>query len=120
MAKENEAVDALSHLGLQLIQVPVGKDGEFDVPSLLSKLYQAGITSIMVEGGSRTYGAFVRAKRVHRLHVYKGPLTIGKELGLPWAGGFDEADLMKSADLTNVETLTLGFDVYSNYSFKYK
>jgi diaminohydroxyphosphoribosylaminopyrimidine deaminase/5-amino-6-(5-phosphoribosylamino)uracil reductase len=116
---EVEAAQGLSFLGVNLIEIPIRKDGEFEVDVLLAKLFEAGIHSIMVEGGSRTYGAFVRAGKVDRVHVYKAPMTIGQELGLKWTGNFDEVDFMKHVDLKEAHREKFGVDEYWTAPVRY-
>ena len=111
-AKEAEAIGALDLLGVQIIKLPLDSSGEFAMKQMLGALYKAGIRSIMVEGGARTYGTFVRAGVVHRLHVYKAPMTIGPDAGLSWSGNFDEADLMKKVDNQTIQRERFSPDEY--------
>ena len=66
----------------------------------------------MVEGGARTYGAFVRAGRVNRIHVYKAPIAIGELHGLKWSGNFDETEFLKRVVVERTLKSTYGRDEY--------
>jgi riboflavin biosynthesis pyrimidine reductase len=94
------------------LKVAIRSDGEFDMDAMMKQLFAAGISSVMVEGGARTYGSFVRAKKVQRLHVYQAPTAIGLELGLSWAGNFDEAEFMKHVKKERKQTEKFGVDTY--------
>lgn len=57
-------------------------DGRFDLPIVLQELWQRGVTGILVEGGSKTLGAFFEAELVDRLELFVAPKLLGS--GLTW------------------------------------
>jgi diaminohydroxyphosphoribosylaminopyrimidine deaminase/5-amino-6-(5-phosphoribosylamino)uracil reductase len=65
-------------------------DGQmFDLRQLLKELFQRGIRSLMVEGGSMTYKSFFLQKQLQRLIHFQAPILLGHENGLPWTQGLD-------------------------------
>lgn len=52
-------------------------DGVFAPQHILAALAQRGLRTVLVEGGGETISAFLRAGRLHRLHVLLAPLLIG-------------------------------------------
>ncbi len=48
-----------------------------DIPYLLTELYRRGIRRLMVEGGSRIIGSFVKGGLFDELYIYYGSLLLG-------------------------------------------
>jgi diaminohydroxyphosphoribosylaminopyrimidine deaminase/5-amino-6-(5-phosphoribosylamino)uracil reductase len=61
----------------------------FDLKDLLKKLFQIGIGSVMVEGGSMTYKSFFLQKQAQRVIHFQAPILLGHENGLPWTQGLE-------------------------------
>lgn len=53
------------------------QDDEIIVDSVLTKLYEAKIMSVLVEGGSSIYNAFITAQKVNDFALFYGPRLIG-------------------------------------------
>jgi diaminohydroxyphosphoribosylaminopyrimidine deaminase/5-amino-6-(5-phosphoribosylamino)uracil reductase len=67
----------------------------FDLNAVLRELFKRGLTSLMVEGGARTIGAFFDAGFVDRLELFVSPKVLGA--GPAWIergfeGSIGEAD----------------------------
>ena len=58
------------------------------VPALRA-LRRAGITSLMVEGGSAVLGAFLEARLLDRVALFRSPLLLGGQNSTPAFGGAD-------------------------------
>jgi diaminohydroxyphosphoribosylaminopyrimidine deaminase/5-amino-6-(5-phosphoribosylamino)uracil reductase len=71
----------LEALGTRLL--PVGS--AHDPAAVLTVLGAAGINDLLVEGGSRLHGAWLRADAYDRIEIHLGPRTLGG--GLPVAAG---------------------------------
>jgi len=63
------------------------KGGAVDLERLLAELARHGVTSLMVEGGARTLGAFFRARLVDRVAVFLAPRILGGERAPGAVGG---------------------------------
>ena len=70
------ASDALPGSGDSVLPLPA-LDGVFAPQHILEVLARRGLRTVLVEGGGETISAFLRAGRLHRLHVLLGPLLIG-------------------------------------------
>jgi diaminohydroxyphosphoribosylaminopyrimidine deaminase/5-amino-6-(5-phosphoribosylamino)uracil reductase len=55
----------------------------------LRALWRAGITSLMVEGGSEVLGAFLRARLLDKVVLFRAPLLLGGRNSTPAFGGAD-------------------------------
>ncbi len=98
--------------GVRVIQLPVSIGHEFEIPELLRLLKSEGLTSLMIEGGSRTYGAFFRAQRVRRIHAFLAPLLLGGRHGLSWSAHFGGESMAERLELERVSTSIFGKDLY--------
>jgi diaminohydroxyphosphoribosylaminopyrimidine deaminase/5-amino-6-(5-phosphoribosylamino)uracil reductase len=74
----------LAAAGAVIKTVPLACRGELDLKALLAVLGQAGITSLLVEGGSRVHGSFLESGLVDQLLLFVAPTFIGGQ-GVPLA-----------------------------------
>ncbi len=72
----DQARAALAHSGAEGVELPSGPDG-IDLDAALDWLGKRDLRSLMVEGGGRLLGAFVRAGLWDELWVYRAPLVLG-------------------------------------------
>jgi 3,4-dihydroxy 2-butanone 4-phosphate synthase/GTP cyclohydrolase II len=94
----------LTDIGARVIRVQGDENGRIHLPTLLQKLPQLGIRSLMVEGGAEVITSFLAAQLVDRLIVTIAPLLIG---GLRGVAGL-QPHLPR---LHNVHHHTLGQDI---------
>lgn len=73
---------ALVKAGAVLKQVRLDGAGQLDLDAVLCELGRAQLTSVLVEGGSRVHGAFLRANLVDEVNIYVAPIFIGGD-GVP-------------------------------------
>jgi len=85
-------------------------NGLIDVHELLQELWSRNITSVLVEGGGKTIGEFLKSDLVDRLELFIAPIVIGE--GLPWSGGFKVENLTDSPRFKVVATQLLAEDVW--------
>ena len=83
---------------------------QVDLKQVLSHLSKAGITSVLVEGGSRIHGAFLEADAVDEVYLFYAPFFIG-DAGTPLVKGY--SSLTKAEDDFFVEhsTQAVGSDI---------
>lgn len=74
----------LEAAGAVIKTVPLASRGELDLKAVLSALGQAGVTSLLVEGGSRVHGSFLESGLVDQLLLFVAPTFIGGQ-GVPLA-----------------------------------
>lgn len=68
---------ALETLGVSIVTVPRGPDRALDLRMALAALKEAGITSILNEGGARLAGSLLRAGLVDRMAWHRAPILLG-------------------------------------------
>lgn len=73
---DSEKVQALEKKGVEFIYVPKTSSG-LELPALLEKLYEKGITDVLVEGGCEVNGSFLRAGLINKFLVYVAPKILG-------------------------------------------
>lgn len=91
-----------------------GHGGKLDLKQVLQLLGERGVIQVLVEGGSRVYGAFFRDKLFQKVVVYVGPVVLGSG-GIPFLGDDFVATLHGAPRLKLVESLVLGDTVKTTY-----
>jgi diaminohydroxyphosphoribosylaminopyrimidine deaminase/5-amino-6-(5-phosphoribosylamino)uracil reductase len=96
--------------GLELL--PVARvEGGLDLEAILRELGRRGIVRLLVEGGPRVHGAFLRNGLADRVAVFVAPRIAGDPAALPLAAGAS-LDLMDGAfELDDLRIERLGRDV---------
>lgn len=61
--------------GVDLVDVP--GEGDMAPRAIIAALVARGLRRLLIEGGARTLGAFVRARCIDRLHLMVAPVTLG-------------------------------------------
>jgi diaminohydroxyphosphoribosylaminopyrimidine deaminase / 5-amino-6-(5-phosphoribosylamino)uracil reductase len=79
---------ALLDRGVEVVEVEV-KGGRVKVAAALAALAARGIKSVMVEGGSEVLGAFLAARLLDEVALFRAPLLLGGRGSLPAFGGPD-------------------------------
>jgi diaminohydroxyphosphoribosylaminopyrimidine deaminase/5-amino-6-(5-phosphoribosylamino)uracil reductase len=62
-------------------------NGSFDLKMVMRRLYDYGVMSVFIEGGSQTLGSFFDAKLVDKVYFFIAPKIIGGKSALPSVGG---------------------------------
>lgn len=55
------------------------KNGEVDLKDLLKKLYQNGVRNVLVEGGGKTIGSFIKQDMFDKIYFFVSPLITGSD-----------------------------------------
>ena len=71
---------------------------------LLEQLGMKGMRSLLVEGGAKVHGSFIKSGCVTRLHLFIAPKVIGGQSALSWSGDLG-ANLI--ADATDWQILSV-------------
>jgi diaminohydroxyphosphoribosylaminopyrimidine deaminase/5-amino-6-(5-phosphoribosylamino)uracil reductase len=80
--------------GAKIIESPV-KSGLIDLDILMDRLGALGITSLLIEGGSRVIASALSAGIVEKIFFFYAPKILGGDDGVPICKG-QGADLMKN------------------------
>ena len=96
--------------GGHILEVPV-KAGHIELEALLERLGGMGITSILVEGGARVAGMFLRAGAVDKVLFFYAPKILGGDDGVPMCRG-PGPELMKACiGLDHLTVERMGEDI---------
>lgn len=85
----------LEQAGAKILTLPAGKEGRVDLMSLLERLREMNVGSLMVEGGAQVIASFLRARLVDFILLTIVPLYLG---GLPSVEGLPSAALPRLAN----------------------
>ncbi len=105
-----EKVRQLVAAGAQVWRLPADASGRVDLPSLLRRLAEQDIVSILVEGGSELAGSLVSQRLVDRVVLFVAPVLLGGKDAVPAVGGEGFASLQEALRLGNVRWRRLGSD----------
>jgi len=92
---------------IELIKLPE-KSGSLNLKVLLQKLADRGITSLLIEGGSKTITGFIKQKLADRIIVVTAPILIGD--GINSIGDLGIKTINNSFKLNNIKYRKLGID----------
>ena len=98
--------------GVHVIEVSCNSVGSFVIAELLSKLLSFGISSLLIEGGAMTYGAFFVQKKAERLHLFQAPTLLGSLHSTAWSAGFGVERMDQKVQLSQVRREIFGNDSY--------
>ncbi|MCU0560487.1 MAG: bifunctional diaminohydroxyphosphoribosylaminopyrimidine deaminase/5-amino-6-(5-phosphoribosylamino)uracil reductase RibD [Desulfobacterales bacterium] len=95
--------------GVQAIVAPLRED-RIDLGALLGQLGQRGITSLLIEGGSRVLASAFREGVVDKACFFLAPLITGGDDGVPVCRGRGVARMQECTRLVRVTTRRFGDD----------
>lgn len=105
-----ERVSRLARAGVEIHRVGLGPDGSLALAEVLDQLGRAGITSLLVEGGGRVHGAFLRQDLADEVALFIAPMLIGGD-GIPVVGELGLAELAQAPRLHEVRRRRCGDDL---------
>jgi len=95
--------------GVTVWSLPANCDGQVDMRALGRKLVSVGITSVLVEGGSRVFSSLLKSGLADRLAVFIAPKLLGN--GLSALSDFGVSGLDKSVVLGDYKSRRVGGDI---------
>lgn len=103
-------VQRLESAGVQVLTADV-KDGWIDLSDLMGRLGREGVTSLLLEGGSKLMGSAIRSGIVDKVLFFYAPKLSGGDDGVPMCAG-PGATLMKDCiGVTDVQVRRFDQDV---------
>jgi diaminohydroxyphosphoribosylaminopyrimidine deaminase/5-amino-6-(5-phosphoribosylamino)uracil reductase len=91
----------LEEAGVEVQEVPAS-GGRVSLGEALAVLAARGMTSVMVEGGSEVLGAFLAARLVDQVALFRAPLLLGGRGSRPVFGGPDPSVIGEALPLLPV------------------
>lgn len=80
-------ISALSAKGAEVLRIPQDASGKLDIAEGLKKLVEAGIHSLLVEGGGTLLGGMANLDVLDEIHAYMAPVLAGSQHALNAIGG---------------------------------
>ncbi len=107
--RENEK--GLTRAGAEVVRLPSDPEGRVALTPLLLELGKRGVRHLLVEGGGRVHGAFLKEEFVDKLMAFVAPMIIG-DGGLPGAISGAEIDRLEgNSGLLHVDRQRIGDDI---------
>jgi diaminohydroxyphosphoribosylaminopyrimidine deaminase/5-amino-6-(5-phosphoribosylamino)uracil reductase len=95
---------------VRIIQQPV-KNGQIDLKSLMERLGAEGITSLLIEGGSRVLASALSSGIVDKALFFYAPKILGGDDGIPICRGPGPALMKDSIELKQIRVQRFAEDV---------
>ncbi len=86
--------------------------------NLLKQLWELGIRSLFIEGGSQVYSSFLQAGLVDRLYLFIAPSIIGSLNGLSWTSQVNTESLSSKILFSDMKVSCVGSDVFMTARLK--
>jgi diaminohydroxyphosphoribosylaminopyrimidine deaminase/5-amino-6-(5-phosphoribosylamino)uracil reductase len=101
----------LEQLGMTIERVPaIEPDGRPDLPSILRRLGEREITSVMIEGGATVNWAALAANVVDKVFLYYAPKILAGTGSIPFAAGTGFRHMSQAAQVKQVHLHRFGED----------
>jgi len=100
--------------GIQLIKSNLLKNENFDIKSVLKKLYSLGCRNLLVEGGNDLSRSFIKKKLFNHFYLFKSPKSLSKLVAYKGFNCFK--DLTHKYKKKNKINTKLGKDLITLYS----
>lgn len=75
--QKKKRLEKFKNLGVQVIYTKKNSTGRVDLQSLLKKLSKKGISSILVEGGSKVFSSFLKQDLFDDIYLFISPKILG-------------------------------------------
>lgn len=108
--------DEIARRGATPIQIAADADG-LALPEVLAHLARQGVVHLLVEGGGRIHGAFVRAALADEACFYVAPRLLGE--GRPVLAGLAAPTVAEGCTLDDVSVRRFGQDVRIRGAIRY-
>jgi len=100
---------------VEIVQCETDKEGYIDLNKLLKILFNRGIKTLMVEGGSTVILNFLKQKLIDDMYVYIGPMIVGGKDTPTLADGNGIKNIGELINLEIVDTYRLGSGILIHY-----
>ncbi len=111
--EKTKKVAEFTDLGVKILFVEENKKGKLKLNLILKNLYNLGINSVMVEGGSQIFSSFIKKQLFDEISVFVSPKLLGTGINAFSNLGIEK--LSKALKLRLYSVNTLGDDVLLIY-----
>jgi diaminohydroxyphosphoribosylaminopyrimidine deaminase/5-amino-6-(5-phosphoribosylamino)uracil reductase len=88
---------------VEILSLPLNKEGRIPLRELLKKLHVRGISSLLVEGGGRVNYSFLKEGLVDKLYCFIAPVILGGNDGISTFSGKGPDRIVEISKLKEVE-----------------
>ncbi|TMB28354.1 MAG: bifunctional diaminohydroxyphosphoribosylaminopyrimidine deaminase/5-amino-6-(5-phosphoribosylamino)uracil reductase RibD [Deltaproteobacteria bacterium] len=110
LAAPRERVRALEQSGATILRCRHDRKGRILLRDLLRRIAGRGLTTVLVEGGSRILGSFLRERSWDELFLFFAPKVLGED-ALSWAGMPSPPSMGRALEVQIAELARLGPDL---------
>ncbi|MGZ5278554.1 MAG: bifunctional diaminohydroxyphosphoribosylaminopyrimidine deaminase/5-amino-6-(5-phosphoribosylamino)uracil reductase RibD [Pseudobdellovibrionaceae bacterium] len=96
--------------GAQVIGLPAKGLG-LNLDLLLTKLWDLGLRSVLVEGGAHVLSSIISEKKAQRLYLFQAPMILGAKSGKAWTEQVSIKSMGGRIALANQQYITLDRDL---------
>jgi diaminohydroxyphosphoribosylaminopyrimidine deaminase/5-amino-6-(5-phosphoribosylamino)uracil reductase len=100
----------LEQLGIRVETLPAGTDGRPDLPTILRRLGQLEIISVMIEGGATVNWTALATNVVDKVFLYYAPKILAGTGSIPFAAGAGFLHMNHAAQVKHVQLHRFGED----------
>ncbi len=100
----------LEQLGVRVEILPAGQDARPDLPSILRRLAELEITSVMIEGGATVNWTALASNVVDKVFLYYAPKILAGTGSIPFAAGTGFLHMNHAAQVKHVQLHRFGED----------
>lgn len=86
--------------------------GNVSLGDLFDQIYKLGIGSVLVEGGARIHSSILNQNLAQRIYQFIAPQIIGAKAGINYTQEFAISSLANKIELHQIETQSLGKDIF--------
>lgn len=106
-----ERAEELEKMGAEVLLLGPGPDGRVALAPLLEALGGRGVRHLLVEGGGRVHGSFLRQGLADRVMAFIAPMIIGDEAAPGAVSGEGAAELSMAPRISHVEHEQIDGDI---------
>lgn len=107
---DKDKIKLLEERNVEVI-VSKEKDGRVDITSLIDKLGEKKIDSILLEGGSEINFSCLQEGIVDKVRIYIAPKILGGNNAKGAVGGRGVSEMIDSFNIENIDISTIGSDI---------
>lgn len=115
---DEQKMNQIQKSGAQIWLISSDNNGYVSITSLLKKLAKQGISSVLVEGGSKIYTSFLKEKMVDRIFIAIAPKILGE--GIQSVGDLGKLFINQAIQIENMKFKKADSDIIIFGDLKYE